>query len=242
LAGCSRFLNLLSKGGENAVMPLSTHIVEDVSELCTRMAIIDQREILAAVAADETSWLFCDHEEMTARISFAFGFLCLLLVCACSSTPPAVPAAMPATFDACALLTPADVKDVQGEEPVESKASEQSDGNLIIHQCFFRLAEFSKSVSVSAGTVGRAHWNRMFAERAESEEEGREREGRGGDARRPVRGLGDEAYWLPTPVGGTLYVRQGEDLLRIALGGSVSDADRLMKATTLAGRALPRLP
>ena len=41
-----RFLNLLSKLGENAVVILSTHIVEDVSELCTRMAIIDKGSIL----------------------------------------------------------------------------------------------------------------------------------------------------------------------------------------------------
>jgi ABC-2 type transport system ATP-binding protein len=41
-----RFLNLLSELGENSVVLLSTHIVEDVSELCTRMAIIDQGEIL----------------------------------------------------------------------------------------------------------------------------------------------------------------------------------------------------
>jgi ABC-2 type transport system ATP-binding protein len=41
-----RFLNLLSEVGENSVVLLSTHIVEDVSELCTRMAIIDQGEIL----------------------------------------------------------------------------------------------------------------------------------------------------------------------------------------------------
>ncbi|MGI9179869.1 MAG: ABC transporter ATP-binding protein [Longimicrobiaceae bacterium] len=41
-----RFLNLLSELGENSVVILSTHIVEDVSELCTRMAIIDQGEIL----------------------------------------------------------------------------------------------------------------------------------------------------------------------------------------------------
>jgi len=33
-------LNLLSELGEHSVL-LSTHIVEDVSELCTRMAIID---------------------------------------------------------------------------------------------------------------------------------------------------------------------------------------------------------
>jgi ABC-2 type transport system ATP-binding protein len=41
-----RFLNLLSELGENSVVLLSTHIVEDVSELCTRMAIIDRGQIL----------------------------------------------------------------------------------------------------------------------------------------------------------------------------------------------------
>jgi ABC-type multidrug transport system ATPase subunit len=41
-----RFLNLLSALGENSVVLLSTHIVEDVSELCTKMAIIDRGEIL----------------------------------------------------------------------------------------------------------------------------------------------------------------------------------------------------
>jgi ABC-2 type transport system ATP-binding protein len=41
-----RFLNLLSELGENSVVILSTHIVEDVSELCTRMAIIHQGQIL----------------------------------------------------------------------------------------------------------------------------------------------------------------------------------------------------
>lgn len=41
-----RFLNLLSELGENSVVILSTHIVEDVSELCTNMAIIDKGVIL----------------------------------------------------------------------------------------------------------------------------------------------------------------------------------------------------
>ena len=41
-----RFLNLLAELGESAVVILSTHIVEDVSELCSRMAIIDGGEIL----------------------------------------------------------------------------------------------------------------------------------------------------------------------------------------------------
>jgi ABC-2 type transport system ATP-binding protein len=41
-----RFLNLLSEIGEGSVVILSTHIVEDVEELCSRLAIIDRGEIL----------------------------------------------------------------------------------------------------------------------------------------------------------------------------------------------------
>jgi len=41
-----RFLNLLSELGEDAVVILSTHIVDDVSELCSRLAIIDKGAIL----------------------------------------------------------------------------------------------------------------------------------------------------------------------------------------------------
>lgn len=41
-----RFLNLLSEIGENMVVILSTHIVEDVSDLCSEMAIISEGELL----------------------------------------------------------------------------------------------------------------------------------------------------------------------------------------------------
>ncbi|WP_299217239.1 ABC transporter ATP-binding protein [uncultured Aquimarina sp.] len=42
----NRFYNLLSELGENTVVILSTHIVEDVKELCTNMAIINQGQVL----------------------------------------------------------------------------------------------------------------------------------------------------------------------------------------------------
>ncbi|MDX1931309.1 MAG: ABC transporter ATP-binding protein [Capsulimonadales bacterium] len=42
-----RFLNLLSEIGENVVVILSTHIVEDVRELCERMAIIASGQVVA---------------------------------------------------------------------------------------------------------------------------------------------------------------------------------------------------
>jgi ABC-type multidrug transport system ATPase subunit len=53
----NRFLNLLAEIGENVVVILSTHIVEDVTDLCPRMAIIALGQVLlsgepaAAIAA-----------------------------------------------------------------------------------------------------------------------------------------------------------------------------------------------
>jgi ABC-type multidrug transport system ATPase subunit len=42
----NRFLNLLSSIGRNVIVILSTHIVEDVRELCPRMAIISNGQLL----------------------------------------------------------------------------------------------------------------------------------------------------------------------------------------------------
>ena len=42
----NRFLNLLSELGENTIVILSTHIVEDVKELCSDMAIINRGQVL----------------------------------------------------------------------------------------------------------------------------------------------------------------------------------------------------
>jgi ABC-type multidrug transport system ATPase subunit len=52
----ARFHNLLADAaGESAVVILSTHIVSDVSNLCSRMAIIRQGEILAASTPREAT-------------------------------------------------------------------------------------------------------------------------------------------------------------------------------------------
>ena len=42
----NRFYNILSEIGENTIVILSTHIVQDVKELCTQMAIIDKGIVL----------------------------------------------------------------------------------------------------------------------------------------------------------------------------------------------------
>lgn len=46
----NRFYNLLSEVGENVIVILSTHIVQDVKELCTQMAIIHLGKVLYAGA------------------------------------------------------------------------------------------------------------------------------------------------------------------------------------------------
>jgi len=43
----NRFLNLLSEIGENVIVLLSTHIVEDVRNLCPKMAILSDGEIIS---------------------------------------------------------------------------------------------------------------------------------------------------------------------------------------------------
>jgi ABC-type multidrug transport system ATPase subunit len=49
----NRFLNLLSTIGQNVVVILSTHIIDDVRELCTRMAIIDKGQVLLESSPQE---------------------------------------------------------------------------------------------------------------------------------------------------------------------------------------------
>src|SRR6187397_705876 len=49
----NRFLNLLAAIGEQVVVILSTHIVDDVSDLCQRMAIIADGRILTQGAPSD---------------------------------------------------------------------------------------------------------------------------------------------------------------------------------------------
>ena len=49
----NRFYNLLTEIGENVVVILSTHIVQDVQELCSNMAIINKGQLLFAGAPND---------------------------------------------------------------------------------------------------------------------------------------------------------------------------------------------
>jgi hypothetical protein len=87
----------------------------------------------------------------------------------------------------CALLSGADIRQVQGEEPTDAQGSEHLSGGLNMSQCFYRLPTFNKSVSlevVRASTDAQGsvkdYWRQKFrvgaGESREGEGERRERE------------------------------------------------------------------
>jgi ABC-2 type transport system ATP-binding protein len=49
----NRFYNILSEIGENTIVILSTHIVQDVRELCTQMAVMNNGKVLFSGNTDE---------------------------------------------------------------------------------------------------------------------------------------------------------------------------------------------
>ena len=83
----NRFLNLLAEIGEQVVVILSTHIVEDVTDLCPRMAIIAKGEVLltgepikAIEALKARVWRKVVAKETLARYQSEFNVLSTRLV------------------------------------------------------------------------------------------------------------------------------------------------------------------
>jgi hypothetical protein len=58
----------------------------------------------------------------------------------------------------------------------------------------------------------------------------------------PIPALGEEAYWVGSPISGALYVLQGELFLRISVGGIATEPIRVAKSKSLATAILRRLP
>jgi hypothetical protein len=58
---------------------------------------------------------------------------------------------------------------------------------------------------------------------------------------RPIRGLGEEAYWVGSPLAGALYVLQGDLFIRISVGGIPKESARIAKSRSIANAVLQRL-
>ena len=162
------------------------------------------------------------------------------------------------TVYACALLTPAEIEAIQGERVEETKSTVRPSGGLFATQCLFRTPTLNKSVSLfliasdplhPVPLTARQLWQKQFHSSEVDEEPvagenkkkldpERERESR---EPRPIRGLGEEAYWVASPVASALYVLKGEMFLRISVGSAGQESERMEKSKALARAVLKRL-
>ena len=158
--------------------------------------------------------------------------------------------------DVCRLLTASVIQKAQGSAPVTTRATATDTGKLKSEQCFFELTPFAQSISLQVISPSRTRqvdvrefWNGRFhrldndAGEAEEEENlGRaEAEAEHQTPPVPLKGVGDEAYWVDTGRDGALYALAGENIVRISLGGNFSRDKKIEKASLLANSAIARL-
>ena len=186
------------------------------------------------------------------------------------NTPTPRAAASPAhsKIDACTLLTSDDLKGVQGEAYKDAQRSDRVDGDFIVAQCYFALPTMANSVVLNVTTAKdesgartpKAFWEQTFGGNEEKEREGKgdrdkdkpkdkaqpaKRGEEGGEKEaappEPVKGLGDEAFWVASPVGGAIYVLKGDVFFRISVGGPGDQKTKLNKSKLLAQKVLTKL-
>jgi hypothetical protein len=160
----------------------------------------------------------------------------------------------PAEADACALLQAAEVQRVQGESVRETKGSNHTSEAFAVTQCFYGTATFSNSINLEVTRLNqskndrlamREFWNQKFHQNADEEREREKEREKEGDreANKPelVKGIGDEAFWVKSAVGGSLYVLKNNALLRLSIGGKETERIKIRKAKALALKAVNRL-
>lgn len=159
--------------------------------------------------------------------------------------------------DACAMLTSADIQKIQGDAVQETKPSTPPAGGLVMSQCLFRTANPSKSVSVAIALPGstspRTFWHKQFPsaksssedevekKRATGSKEDKKEEEEESSRPRTIQGIGEQAYWVGSPMTGALYVLKGDTFVRISVGGVREESARIEKSVALARLALKRL-
>lgn len=160
------------------------------------------------------------------------------------TAPVATEAARPVP-DACTLLTSDEIKSVLGEPVQQTKPSNQGGGGMAVSQCYFALPTAVNSAVLTvmrrgAGNATHEWWEETF-HREHEEEKGEREEGEKKAKPEKVDGLGDEAFWTATKIGGALYVLKGDTSVRISVGGKDDLATKLKKSRALAEIALKRL-
>jgi hypothetical protein len=160
-----------------------------------------------------------------------------------SPSPSTGATAPPASGYACGLLTGDEVRAVQGEAFKDAKPSEKSGAGLLVSQCYFELPVAVNSIVLTVTRKAEGgrdpidNWRDIFYREKES------RKKEEGEEKKPERidGVGDEAFWEGTRVGGVLYVLKGNSYIRISVGGAGDQAQKIEKSKALAESVLKRL-
>jgi hypothetical protein len=195
----------------------------------------------------------CSSGESSSMRTLFFACLTisvLLTLCACNKRRGSAE-----VRDACSLLAKEDVQSAQAASVNETKSSRSSDGGLLVSQCFYTAAEFSKSVNLALVQndlnqqnyrSAKDFWEEKFGpygskSRDSSTSLGMTEENEKGPAPKKISGLGDDAYWVPNRFGGVLYVLKGDAFISIGIGGTDDEETKLEKSKALAQKALQRL-
>jgi hypothetical protein len=113
----------------------------------------------------------------------------------------------------------------------------------MISQCYFELPTPVNSIvlTVTRKAAGGRDPSQSWREIFHREESGRKKEE--GEEKAPLKvdGIGDEAFWTGTRVGGALYVLKGNTYIRISVGGAGDQAQKIEKSKALAESVLKRL-
>lgn len=170
-----------------------------------------------------------------------------------AGSPTSSPATAAGKVDACTLLTSDDIQAVQGEALKTTKPSQQAGHEFVIDICYYELPTLSNSVSLSLAQPNpdkkesvKEFWENTFGDSEHGRKE-KEREGEGegeieeGAPPRKIAGLGQEAFWFSSPIGGVLYVLKGNHYIRLSVGGKGTSEAKLNKSKALAKKALARL-
>lgn len=163
-----------------------------------------------------------------------------------AATAAAVQPARPVP-DACTLLTSDEIKAVLGEPVQETKPSSNAVAGdpMATSQCYFALPTAANSAVLTvirkgAGNATRVWWQETF-HREHDEEKGEREEGEKKSKPEKVDGIGEEAFWTASKIGGVLYVLQTDTCVRISVGGKDDLATKLKKSQALAEIVLKRL-
>ena len=166
-------------------------------------------------------------------------------------------------FDACAVISKSEIETVQGETVKEAKSSSRISGSLMVSQCFYQLATYSKSVSLEITQNNpdnqkkynlRDFWKQKFNTRTiadDDREPEHDRDSRSAEKKadekessnqpQAVQKLGDAAFRVGNRITGALYVLRKNTIIRISIGGAEDEATKMKKLRILAQKALKRV-